>query len=171
MVKLIGSILILAGCMGALVCWEQRYKRRQRLAGDFIRMCARWEYSLHMEHMRLFEFLEHYETGEPQLDAFFRELLNELKKRQYPDGSRAWKETLAKYRRLFEPDADLWDILWSADGIFFSVTTQESVRCAKVCRKRLEEYLTQASAEYLRKHKVYVPACMLGGAMIIILLI
>ena len=169
--KLIGMVFILAGCGGILVSWCKKQRMRQAVIRELIRLLSRWEYSMEREKVRLFDFLEQYRAGEPLVREFLSEVLEKLRTRDCPSGAKVWGMSLSIMRGMIDFGEDVWDAVLSADGAFFGNSRQESLQCARVCRRRLEECLKQETLEFARRRKVYMPVGMLGGVLLIILFI
>ena len=62
-------------------------------------------------------------------------------------------------------------ILRNAGEAFFCESSRESIRISRVCTRRMEKILVLKREELRRKCRVYLPAGMLLGVMIIILLL
>ena len=167
--KLIGTALILTGCMGFLVSWYDRHRRRQRTLEAFLRLLVSWESCLEREKMRLSDFLEHYVSHEPQMEEFLAQLGEAIAQRRCPTGEELWREALLCRRRVLELDEELLELLLPAGGAFFGRSRRESIQCAGAVRERIAARLSQERAEFAKKQKVYVPVGMLGGVLLVIL--
>jgi hypothetical protein len=169
--KLTGILLILLGCAGALLCWIEGEKRKQAMMEEWLRLFVRWEYALRSEHVRLYDFLENYETGQPELGAFLKEVCQRLRKNIYPTGQQVWLEVLEEHKKRLAPSADAYEIIVQAKNAFFCGSSTESLHTIRICRRRMEECIAAERTDQAGKRRIYVPAGMLGGVVLIILLV
>lgn len=169
--KLTGAVLILCGVCGLLWSWWRMQKKRQEAAGELIRMLARWEYSLERERLSLSEFLERFDSRDPQVSGWKNGLLASLAAREYPCGAMLWRRTLETHRRALGLGGELWELFCSADGAFFGTSSRESLRCARACRSRMEDCLRREREELSKKRRVYLPVGVLSAVVLIILLV
>ena len=169
--KLTGAALILVGCMGLVASWLRAQKGRQRVAAELIRILAVWEYSLEREKYRLIEFLEGCQSSETPVERLRTELIQALLTHSYESGAALWADVLENNRASLDLGEAMWELFSAADGVFFGTSSRESLRCAAVCRKHMEECLERERQEFRRKQRVYMPVGMLGGVLLIIWLI
>ena len=169
--KLMGMALILAGCAGMLFSWQERKRRQQMFRGECIRLLAEWKYALSKEHMRLYDFLEECECRVPQMKDLLEELKERLKTNTFPSGMQVWQELLREKRADLPLEEEAYRIFLDAGDAFFGSSSEECLRCIKVCGERMEEVMTGEKRDMERKWKVYMPVGMLGGTILIILFI
>lgn len=169
--RIFGIGLILAGCAGVLYEWAEGEKARQRMAREWIRLFVRWEYALEQEHVRLYDFFCFYEGSEVSIQTFLQEVCTCMRNHENPSGKEIWKNCLQHHKRELHMGPEGWDILQSAAGAFYGESSIENLRCNEICRKRMENYLTDARLTFFKKRRVYLPAGMLTGVIMIILLV
>lgn len=169
--KLSGTALVLLGCAGLVASWAAAQKRRQAAAEELIRLLAAWAYSLERERVRLPEFLAGFVSRQEAVALFLGDLAEALAVRRERSGALLWRRVLEENRPRLDLGAEMWELFLSADGAFFGTSSRESLRCAEVCRRRMEECLERERAEHARRRKLYTPLGMLGGVLIILLLI
>jgi stage III sporulation protein AB len=168
---LLGSLLILAGCAGGIVCWLEGERRKQAMMEEWIRLFVRWDYGLRSEHIRLYTFFGQYETGRPEMAEFLTEVCRRLQQNCYPSGQQVWQQVLKEQQKKISLRGEAGEILLQAGDAFFCGSSRESLHTIRICRERMEQCLVEARGEFAGKRKVYIPAGMLGGAVLIILLI
>lgn len=169
--KLLGTILILCGSAGCLYSWRENEKKKQAFMEECIRLFSFWNYVLKQEHMRLYDFLESYETEWKEMQTLLLNLKGILEKNSYASGRAAWQEVLLLNKKKLPLRGEAYSILEKAADSFFGNSSMESLRCIGVCRERMEEELIRHRREYAAKQKVYMPLGMLGGLMLVIFLI
>lgn len=169
--RIVGGILILCGCAGLLMCWMEKQKKKQEILAEWIRLLLQWEHVLKEEQLRLYDFFCSY-AGMPQTNAFLKEVCACMDARDEPDGRILWRKSLVHYCRQFPKETGaLKELLQSAADAFYGDSMEENLHGAQCCRKRMEAALEEARAEYAKKRRVYMPAGMLSGVIMIILLV
>lgn len=169
--RLLGTILILCGSAGCLFSWRENEKKKQAFMEECIRMFAQWNYALEKGHMRLYDYLEYYDTDWNEMRTLLSGLKNRLSQNCYASGKKAWQEVLVMHKKILPVKGEAYEILVSASDSFFGNSSMESQRCIKICKERMEEELVRYRKEYAGKKKVYMPLGMLLGLMLIIFLI
>lgn len=169
--KLMGIICILVGCAGVLLSWQERKRRQQAFMGECIRLFARWKYAISREHMRLYDFLEEYECRVPEMEEFLRLLKARLMTNTFPSGNQVWQNLLMEKREVLPLGEEAYRIFLDAGDAFFGDSSEECLRCVKVCEEQMEETMAEEKRDMERKWKVYMPVGMLGGTILIILFI
>lgn len=169
--RIVGGVLILCGCAGLLACWMGRETSTQKLEADWIRLLLQWEHVLEQEHLRLYDFFCACQ-GLPETKAFLKEVCARMDAHDEPDGKVLWRQAFFHtYKGFFTGIGEADEILLSAADAFYGDSREENLHCAKVCRKRLEACLAETRREYAKKRRVYMPAGMLSGVIMIILLV
>lgn len=169
--RLLGIIMILAGCAGCLLWWMENEKKRQAIMEECIRLFARWKYSLEREHIRLYDFLEQYEPRQTELGEILLEVKKMLRENCYPSGQMVWDKVLKEKSRILSLQGEAYVVLREAGDAFFGSSSAESLRCICVCMERMEKCLADVRSEFAKKRRVYMPVGMLGGVILVILLI
>ena len=169
--KITGMILIMAGCAGTLGYWYETKKKELSMMEECIRLFSHWQDALETEHMRLYDFLDTYPALTEEMPAMLKELKNMLEKNCYPTGRKAWDRVLEKNRKSLLLGEETKQIFRNAGEAFFCESSRESMRISRVCIRRMEKILALKREELRRKCRVYLPAGMLLGVMIIILLL
>ncbi len=169
--RLLGTILILCGSAGCLYSWRENEKKKQAFMEECIRMFAQWNYALEKGHMRLYDFLDYYETDWKEMKVILSDLKDMLSGNCYASGKTAWQKDLLIHKKTLPIRGEAWQILLSASDSFFGNSSMESQRCIRICKERMEEELAGCRKEYAGKQKVYMPLGMLLGLMLIIFLI
>lgn len=167
----IGIVLILSGCAGVLVCWNQTEKMRQEMLKEWIRLFAVFLYAVSQEHVRLYEFFSCYEARFVQIQKFLEDVCHAMQTFQEPSGRTIWMTQLKKYKNILLLDTQSCEILKSAADAFYADTRAEGIRTMQVCKKRMEQCLAERQKEYAKKRSVYMPVGMMAGLMVIILLV
>ena len=171
MEKLVGMLLILAGCAGMLFSWQEKKRRQQIFMGECIRLLEGWKYALSRGHVRLYDFLEEYEYRVPEMEELLKMLRERLEKNVYPSGIFVWQKILWEKRTELPIGDEAYRILLDAGDAFFGNNSEACLRCALACRERMEEVMTEEKKDMARKWRVYMPVGMLGGTILIILLV
>ena len=169
--KLLGMLLMLVGWWMGLYRGTQAQRKRQAFMEACIRLFAGFAYAVEVGHVRLYDFLEGFETGQEQLSDFLADLKKLLQENQYAGGQAAWRAAMEKNCPVQEIRGEAREILMASAEAFFGTSSQESLRCIEVCRRRMEECLERERKEYRKKRRVYMPVGMLSGLMLVILLI
>jgi hypothetical protein len=170
MIKIMGALLITAGSAGVISCWLETEKKRQILAGEWIKLFVRWEYALKCRK-RVYDFFENYDTDLIQIKTFIAEVCRRLRSNTYPSGNAAWLEVLNEQKRELIPNAEGYEIIAHSADAFFCGSSEESLNNIRACRERMERCLKEMRCELVGKKRIYIPAGMLGSAVLIILLI
>ena len=105
------------------------------------------------------------------MQILLTELKNILEKNCYSTGKKAWDRVLDKNRKSLLLGEETKQIFRNAGEAFFCESSRESMRISRVCIRRMEKILALKREELRRKCRVYLPAGMLLGVMIIILLL
>lgn len=171
MERVMGTALILAGCAGCLLWWIENEKKRQAMMEECIRLFSQWKYALEREHIRLYDFLEQYEPRRAELGELLSEVKKQLLKNCYPSGQLVWQTALQEKKCVLSLQGEAYIVLRDAGDAFFGNSSEESLRCIGVCTARMEKCLIYERDEFAKKRKVYMPAGMLGGLMLVIFLI
>ena len=169
--KITGMILIMAGCAGTLGYWYETKKKELTMMEEVIRLFSNWQDALETEHMRLYDFLDTFSPRMPEIQNTLTDLKRLLEKNCYPSGMTAWHQVLEKNRKSLFSGEEEKQILRSAGEAFFCESSRESIRISRVCIRRMEKVLMRKREELRKKCRVYLPAGMLLGMMLIILLL
>jgi hypothetical protein len=176
----LGSLLILAGCAGGIFCWLEGERKRQVMMEECIRLFVRWDYGLRSEHIRLYQFFEQYEQfgqqeqcepAQRELAEALAEVARLLRQNCYPSGQQVWQMVLRNRRKKLLLRGEAYEILCRAGDAFFCGSSRESLHTIRICRERMEQCLAAERGVLARKRQVYIPAGMLGGVVLIILLL
>jgi stage III sporulation protein AB len=168
---LLGSLLILAGCAGGILRWQESEKRKQAMMEECIRLFVQWDYGLRREHIRLYSFFGQYESENPELAEFLEEVCSRLRQNRYPSGRQVWQSVLKEKQKNLSLKGEAYEIFLQAGNAFFCESSQESLHTMRICRERMEQQLAAMRGELARKRQVYIPVGMLGGVVLIILLV
>lgn len=169
--RLLGTIFILCGSAGCLFSWWENERKKQKFMEECVRLFALWSYAVEKEHMRLYDFLENYETKWDEMKELLLDLKQMLSENRYASGNEAWQEVLFLHKKQLPLKGESYRILEMAADTFFGNSSMESLRCAGICRKRMEEELSAYRKEYVAKQKVYMPLGMMGGLVLVIFLL
>jgi hypothetical protein len=170
MIKIMGALFITAGSAGAISCWLEAEKKRQSLIEEWIKLFVRWEYALKCRK-RVYDFFESYDTDFIRIKAFLIEVCRRLRSNTYPSGKAAWNQLLNENRSELIPNSECYEIIAQSAEAFFGGSSEECLNNIRVCRERMEQCLKEMREKLAGKKRIYIPAGMLGGAVLIILLI
>lgn len=169
--RLLGIILILGGSAGCLYSWQENEKRKRAFMEECIRMFAQWNYAVEKGHMRLYDFLECYDSEWDEMKIILSGLKDRLSENLYANGKTAWQEVLGENKKILPIKGEAYEILLSVSDSFFGNSSMDCLRCIQISRERMEDALKDCRSEYVKKQKVYMPLGMLGGLVLIIFLV
>jgi stage III sporulation protein AB len=164
-------LLILAGCLGTLLAWRQSERRKQAMMEECIRLFSRWCYGVKKEKIRLYDFWETYETNQPPMGELLQTVCEQLQQNCYASGQQVWRKTLSEQRKQLLLTGEAYTVFCDAGDGFFAYSSKESLRCMEACQERMEQTLLQEREEFFKKQRIYMPAGMMGGMILIILLV
>jgi hypothetical protein len=165
-----GALFITAGSVGAIFCWLEAEKKRHILAEEWIKLFVRWEYAIKCRK-RVYDFFENYDTDSIGIKTFLIEVCRRLRSNTYPSGKAAWTQLLNENRSELIPNSECYEIIEHSAEAFFGGSSEECLNNIRVCRERMEQCLNEMRGELAGKKRIYIPAGMLGGAVLIILFI
>jgi hypothetical protein len=161
----------MAGCAWGIVCWLEGERRRLAMMEECIRLFAQWDFALRSGHIRLYQFLEQYESGQPEFEKALAEVSRLLRQNCYSSGREVWLCVMGERRKKLSLSGEAYEIFLKAGDAFFCGSSGESLHTMASCRERMEACLTKARGELAGKRRVYIPMGMLGGVVLIILLV
>lgn len=169
--KLVGSILILTGCLVLLFRWMENMKQRQCMLHEIIRFFHSWEYALETKKMRVMDFFDSYSYAQIVLQKVTHDVRDELYLHTYPTGQTVWQKILEQHKDKIHVPEEAYQILLRAGDSFFGTNRAEAMQCIRACIRQMEAVIEEERKSYREKRKVYMPVGMLTGVMLVILLL
>ncbi len=171
MLKGIGAVAILLAVCGILFSWQESVRLRIVRLRALCSFYHRAHYAFETEKMRCIDFFESCSVP----DLVFRETLLQLagllESFAYPTGEEAWEAAFSARRREWGLSPEEWELALMSGKAFFGKNLRENIARLDGYRSRMLEYLELEEKNFREKKKVFTPAGLLGGLMLIIILI
>lgn len=172
MLKLVGSILIVAASIGMAYSIRRDLADHLRLLYEIRKLFVDISYAAY-ESMQPVEILLgcFLRTRDERLNKICKEIATRLIEKKEGKGEEVWRLVFAEYRRELQLSSEEAEIVEGAGSAFFGKSVGENKKHLSVVLERLDFLIERARGEQKEKQKVYGTISVLGGVMLVILLI
>lgn len=172
MLKMIGSILILAASAGGCFSWMNRLKEQERQLLAVKELLVILEKQLEFVRLPIAEVVQDMagKAGEPFEEPLL-EFTEMLMQNQTEDVDQLWREILGEHRKEFFLSREEFEILLDIGRLLEPVDSKSQIASIELYKSRMDDKIQKMWAERGNKQKVYQSVCLLGGLVLIIILL
>lgn len=172
MLKLIGSVLILAASVGGSLSWINRFKEQERQLLAVKELLVILEKQLEFVRLPIAEAVQDMarKAGAP-LEEPLSEFTEMLLQNQTEDVEHLWRTILGEHRQEFFLSREEFEILLDIGRLLEPVDSKSQIASIELYKSRVDDKIQKMWAERGNKQKVYQSVCLLGGLVLIIVLL
>lgn len=171
MLKMIGAIVVLAGCSGLVYAWMQQQLSRQKTLRELLNFFMQAGYAMQSRKMQLLPFFITYQTSHPVLKEVIQQLAEEIQEHGYPSGEALWEAVWLDHQQELGLSREEWILLMESGTVFFGMHLEENISYGMIVQKQIQDFLEQEIHEFKEKRKIAVPMGLLCGLFLILVLI
>lgn len=172
MLKLVGSVLIVAASLGFACSIRRELADHLKLLYEirrlFVDIANEARYSMQPVEVLLGCFIK---TKDERLTAVCREIADNLLEKREGAGEEVWRKVFTTNRRELGLKEDEAEVIENAGNAFFGKSMEENQKHLSLYLERLDFMIGNQRREQKEKQRVYQTVSVMCGLMLIILLI
>ncbi len=163
MLKLFGSLLIIAGCGGIAYSKMCGCRKRIELLDALERMCNKGIYILLGQQQNTVIFLKNVSCGNKAFDAELSRMGEALERHLYPNGDLAWRAGPASFMGQYGFRREDLELINGCGAAFFEKSSDEIRNSLETNLKLIELIREQELSSQREIKKVWLPVSLMGG--------
>lgn len=172
MLKILGTIFILAASLGGSFSWMYHFREQERQLLTVRELLVILEKQMEYVRLPMTELVGEMagKAGEP-FERPMMEFTEVLSEHRTEDVEGLWREVLKRYRTEFFLSREEFEILLDVGRLLEPVDSRSQIATIELYQSRVDDRIQKMWAERGNKQKVYQSVCFLGGLMLIIVLL
>lgn len=172
MLKVLGCTMILTASIGMAYSIQTELKRHQKCLIELRTLLTKifWEMNYSMRPVEMV-LLYQIKAQNEYIGQIFREIGEELMKKEAGCGEDIWCEVFQRYRKKLGLKAEESELIEQAGRAFFGKSVDENQKILSLYQERLDFLIEVEQKERKEKQKVYQTVCVMCGLVLIILLV